>query len=146
VTRTPSNGSRVYWSRDADRVNTALPYFLIVIQFFNILYTFGMPLGSTLIICKISNMYCNFKLRNCKEKMKGGRLKANHFSSWSRRYLVFLSREIDIKLCQIYTKIHIYIYNFVKTDRDTWPLYALPLVGVLVTWSERINNIFKYIY
>jgi len=76
-----------------------------------------------------------------------------------------LSREIDIKLCQNYTKTYvskIYVritwpelphnpwqcsilvtwYRRGERDNNT----ALPLVAVLVTWSGRINIIINYIY
>ena len=50
--------------------------------------------------------------RDCKGKMKGGIewkliTLALDRDPW-KLYLIFLSREIDIQLCQIYTKINIY--------------------------------------
>ena len=68
-----------------------------------------------------TGLSCKFKVSFWKGKMKRGyRLKANHFRSWSRpmkvisnvniryNFHMFLSRDIDIKLCQNYTKIHIF--------------------------------------
>ena len=60
---------------------------------------------------------------NVQEKLKGG-------TGWNLRisgverylldiYLMFLSREIDVKLCQIYTKIHIFIFNKYATNLKT---------------------------
>ena len=50
----------------------------------------------------------------------GYRLKANNTLALDRDpwklYLMFLSREIDIKLCQIYTKIHIYIQFCIEIE------------------------------
>ena len=34
-------------------------------------------------------------------------------------YLMFLSQEIDVKLCQIYTKIQIFIFNKYATNLKT---------------------------
>ena len=54
---------------------------------------------------------------------------------------MFLSQKIDIKLCQIYTKIHIYTAEPMRVQftshmslsvlRDQYT--AIPLVGVLIT-------------
>ena len=71
---------------------------------------------------------------------------------------MFLSREIDIKLRRNYTQTYI----CKKTSSNSISVYwspghiiqtetcvnntALPLVGVLMTFSECINNIIDYIY
>ena len=66
----------------------------------------------------------NFHLRGCKGKMKwciGWNLSILGVDRdpWEF-YLMFLSREIYIKLCQIYTKIHIYtiLYSLVGLNRS----------------------------
>ena len=57
----------------------------------------------------------NFMLKwTVKEKWKG--VKNETWESQELNYtyktsIMFLSREIDIKLCQIYTKMHIYVMN-----------------------------------
>ena len=106
-------------------------------------------------------------LRDSKDKMKGGigwNLRISGVERYIKDiYLMFLSREIDTKLCQSYTKTYIvkiyvhitwpelppiavqYTGHVIQTEtRDNNT--ALPLVGVLVTWSGRINNIINYIY
>ena len=100
----------------------------------------------------------------CREGLKGllsknereYRVKPEYFRSWLRPiyeiYLMFLSQEIYIKLCQLITKL-IYIWEWYEnlrfnTDyiqqirnesvsRDQ--IYALPLVEVLFTWYIHIN-------
>ena len=82
-------------------------------------------------------------------------------------YLMFLSREIDKKLCQIYTKILLYniIYKFVirhknshqsavywsrDTDRDMWKQYWTAIGGssgdIIRTVQTIRNTIINYIY
>ena len=68
------------------------------------------------LFVSLPNQYKNHKRLHLKGLLrKNGRgysLKTNHFSSLNRDtrklYLMFLSREINIELCQIYTKIHVY--------------------------------------
>ena len=42
-------------------------------------------------------------------------------------YLMFLSQEIDVKLCQIYTTIHIYIYRNSRYKQIIFSKYATNL-------------------
>ena len=65
---------------------------------------------------------------NCKGKMKGGidALKPKNFRS---------SREIDIKLCKIYTKTYIYLYKM---------LYKI--VGLNGLYSANTQPILKQLY
>ena len=68
------------------------------------------------LFVSLPNQYKSHKRLHLKGLLrKNGRgysLKTNHFSSLNRDtrklYLMFLSREINIELCQIYTKIHVY--------------------------------------
>ena len=71
---------------------------------------------------------------------------------------MFLSREIDIKLCKIYTKIHIFAAELppmrvqytghvsLSVSRDQYT--ALPLKGVLVTirflWDNLVFRLVAY--
>ena len=81
---------------------------------------------------------------------RGYRRKANHFSSWSRPMKVLsdsdvpVSREIVVKLCQIYTKIHIYkilkIWNLnyvTRTPTNDSAVYWSP-VSFCITWPVSI--------
>ena len=56
-------------------------------------------------------------------------------------YLMFLSREIDIKLCQIYTKIHIYaiLYKSCRFKQIIFSKFAF-LIGII----DHINTFNPY--
>ena len=67
--------NKIIFNRIQADLTSPLPkivYFLIVIKIYNIWYTFGKPLGSTLIICKklqickILNIYWNIQVIICK--------------------------------------------------------------------------------
>ena len=129
------------------------------------------PVSSVLIAVNLASC-CMVIIKIWSEKSKN-KQRYFYLKGWNLRdlgswtitisHLMFLSREIDTKLCHNYTKKYIckiyvritwpelppmavqYTGHVIQTetcDNNT----ALPLDGVLVTWSGSINNIINYIY
>ena len=63
---------------------------------------------------------------------------------------MYLSREIDIKVCQIYTKIHIYIYAILNKScsikRMIFNKCATNLKTTISNRSLRISGLLLYYY
>ena len=96
------------------------------------------------LFVSLPNQYKNHKRLHLKGLLrKNGRgysLKTNHFSSLNRDtrklYLMFLSREINIELCQIYTKIHVYTILY-RNSRFKQIIFSKYATNQKTTISQR---------
>ena len=78
-------------------------------------------------------------------------MKPEDFKRWTihiRHYLMFLSREIDIKLCQIYTKIHIYAISYKSCNiiLIIFSKYATNLKMTISHRSLRISGLLLFFF